>query len=74
MDCSKCGSSGHVISGDMNQLERMVMKADARYIIVVEKVFGLFRFFPNIMVFAFLCNDFFSSSGFCSACNIPAAG
>ncbi|XP_010658382.2 meiotic recombination protein SPO11-2 [Vitis vinifera] len=37
VDCSACGSSGHAISGDMNLLERMVMKTDARYIIVVEK-------------------------------------
>ncbi|RVX04198.1 Meiotic recombination protein SPO11-2 [Vitis vinifera] len=37
VDCSACGSSGHAISGDMNILERMVMKTDARYIIVVEK-------------------------------------
>ncbi|KAJ9706032.1 hypothetical protein PVL29_001546 [Vitis rotundifolia] len=37
VDCSACGSSGHPISGDMNLLERMVMKTDARYIIVVEK-------------------------------------
>ncbi|KAL6349498.1 hypothetical protein AAG906_034155 [Vitis piasezkii] len=37
VDCSACGSSGHAITGDMNLLERMVMKTDARYIIVVEK-------------------------------------
>ncbi|XP_034672744.1 meiotic recombination protein SPO11-2 [Vitis riparia] len=37
VDCSACGSSGHAITGDMNLLERMVIKTDARYIIVVEK-------------------------------------
>lgn len=72
MDCSACGSSGHAISGDMNLLERMVMKTDARYIIVVEKVFGLLKFSINIMVIL-ISKDFFSY-GFCSACDIPAAG
>ncbi|KAL9177594.1 hypothetical protein ABFS82_01G068800 [Erythranthe guttata] len=37
VDCSTCGSSGYVISGDLNLLENLVMKSDARYIIVVEK-------------------------------------
>ncbi|KAK6158278.1 hypothetical protein DH2020_005592 [Rehmannia glutinosa] len=37
VDCSACGSSGYAISGDLNLLEKLVMKSDARYIIVVEK-------------------------------------
>ncbi|KAL7160019.1 hypothetical protein ABFS83_01G066800 [Erythranthe nasuta] len=37
VDCSTCGSSGYAISGDLNLLENLVMKSDARYIIVVEK-------------------------------------
>ncbi|KAL0312544.1 UNVERIFIED_CONTAM: Meiotic recombination protein SPO11-2 [Sesamum radiatum] len=36
-DCSACGSSGYAISGDLSLLEKLVMKSDARYIIVVEK-------------------------------------
>lgn len=38
VDCSACGSSGYAISGDLELLEKLVMKSDARYIIVVEKV------------------------------------
>ncbi|KAL4339468.1 hypothetical protein GQ457_08G032230 [Hibiscus cannabinus] len=37
VDCSACGSSGYAISGDLNLLESLIMKTDARYIIVVEK-------------------------------------
>ncbi|KAL7122934.1 hypothetical protein ACP275_01G075300 [Erythranthe tilingii] len=37
VDCSTCGPSGYAISGDLNLLESLVMKSDARYIIVVEK-------------------------------------
>ncbi|XP_060971961.1 meiotic recombination protein SPO11-2 isoform X3 [Cannabis sativa] len=37
VDCSVCGSSGHAISGDLNLLDQLIMKTDARYIIVVEK-------------------------------------
>ncbi|KAH7840130.1 hypothetical protein Vadar_013039 [Vaccinium darrowii] len=37
VDCSACGSSGYGISGDLNLLEKLVMKTDARYIVVVEK-------------------------------------
>lgn len=44
MDCSACGSSGHAISGDLNLLEKLILKTDARYIIVVEKVFPLLKF------------------------------
>lgn len=40
MDCSTCGSSGYAISGDLNLLEKLMMKTDARYIIIVEKVFS----------------------------------
>lgn len=38
MDCSVCGSSGYAISGDFNLLNKLILKTDARYIIVVEKV------------------------------------
>jgi len=38
VDCSLCGSSGFAISGDLNLLERLVLHADARYVIIVEKV------------------------------------
>ncbi|KAI3792373.1 hypothetical protein L2E82_06250 [Cichorium intybus] len=37
IDCSTCGSSGYAISGDLNLLEKLVMKTDANYIIVIEK-------------------------------------
>ncbi|KAM2779518.1 hypothetical protein COP1_014780 [Malus domestica] len=37
VDCAACGFSGHNISGDLNSLEKLMMKTDARYIIVVEK-------------------------------------
>ncbi|KAK7406089.1 hypothetical protein VNO78_07706 [Psophocarpus tetragonolobus] len=37
VDCSLCGSSGFPISGDLNLLENLVLHADARYIIIVEK-------------------------------------
>lgn len=37
IDCSSCGSSGYAISGDLDLLQKLVMKTDARYIIVVEK-------------------------------------
>ncbi|KAK9202874.1 hypothetical protein WN943_013127 [Citrus x changshan-huyou] len=38
IDCSACGSSGYSISGDLSLLEKLDLKTDARYIIVVEKV------------------------------------
>ncbi|KAL6986314.1 hypothetical protein U1Q18_019681 [Sarracenia purpurea var. burkii] len=38
VDCSACGSSGYAISGDLDLLEKLIMRTDARYIIVVEKV------------------------------------
>ena len=42
VDCSACGSSGYAISGDLNLLGKLVMKTDAHYIIVVEKVIWYF--------------------------------
>lgn len=38
VDCSACGSSGFAITGDLNLLDNTIMRSDARYIIVVEKV------------------------------------
>ncbi|KAL8256015.1 hypothetical protein R6Q59_031082 [Mikania micrantha] len=38
VDCTTCGSSGYAISGDLNLLEKLIMKTDARYIFVIEKV------------------------------------
>ena len=38
MDCAACGFSGHAITGDLNMIDNLMMKTDARYIIVVEKV------------------------------------
>ncbi|KAI3772306.1 hypothetical protein L6452_03488 [Arctium lappa] len=37
VDCTTCGSSGYAISGDLNLLEKLVMKTDAHYIFVIEK-------------------------------------
>ncbi|GAB2296774.1 hypothetical protein Dimus_030880 [Dionaea muscipula] len=37
IDCSVCGFSGYAITGDLNLLENLVLKTDARYIIVIEK-------------------------------------
>nr|XP_048320401.1 meiotic recombination protein SPO11-2 isoform X2 [Ziziphus jujuba var. spinosa] len=37
VDCSVGGSSGYAISGDLNLLDKLILKTDARYIIVVEK-------------------------------------
>ncbi|GAB4857433.1 hypothetical protein Ancab_015342 [Ancistrocladus abbreviatus] len=37
VDCSTYGFSGHAITGDLKSLEKLVMKTDARYIIVIEK-------------------------------------
>jgi meiotic recombination protein SPO11 len=48
VDCSECGSSGYAISGDLDLLDRLVMKTDARYIIIVEKVFVYFGPFNQI--------------------------
>lgn len=47
VDCSACGSSGYAISGDLNLLEKLAMKTDARYIILVEKVISLSKFLIN---------------------------
>nr|GMD97649.1 meiotic recombination protein SPO11-2 [Ipomoea batatas] len=48
VDCSTCGSSGYAISGDLSLLEKLVMKSDARYIIVVEKRLAEDRIFNQI--------------------------
>nr|GEW12838.1 meiotic recombination protein SPO11-2 [Tanacetum cinerariifolium] len=37
IDCTTCGSSGYPISGDLDLLEKLIMKTDARYIFVIEK-------------------------------------
>ncbi|KAI3823612.1 hypothetical protein L1987_05051 [Smallanthus sonchifolius] len=37
VDCTTCGSSGYAISGDLNLLEKLIMKTDAHYIFVIEK-------------------------------------
>ncbi|XP_072964701.1 meiotic recombination protein SPO11-2 isoform X1 [Typha angustifolia] len=37
IDCSKLGSAGHAITGDLNLLSKLVFHSDARYIIIVEK-------------------------------------
>ncbi|GAV76132.1 TP6A_N domain-containing protein [Cephalotus follicularis] len=60
VDCTECGSSGYAISGDLNLLDKLVMKTDARYIIVVEKhaIFqrlaedGVFNHIPSIIITA----------------------
>ena len=41
MDCTACGSSGYPISGDLDLLQTLTLKTDARYIIVIEKVIFL---------------------------------
>ncbi|GLT56103.1 hypothetical protein SLA2020_291740 [Shorea laevis] len=60
VDCSACGSSGYTISGDLHLLENLLMKTDARYIIVVEKhaIFQrlaedhIFNHIPSILITA----------------------
>ncbi|KAG6788281.1 hypothetical protein POTOM_004343 [Populus tomentosa] len=60
VDCSECGSSGYAISGDLDLLDRLVMKTDARYIIIVEKhaIFHrlaedrVFNHIPSILITA----------------------
>ncbi|KAL6658989.1 hypothetical protein ACP70R_003029 [Stipagrostis hirtigluma subsp. patula] len=37
IDCSILGPSGHPITGDLNILSKLILRSDARYIIVVEK-------------------------------------
>ncbi|KAL8226935.1 hypothetical protein R6Q57_016767 [Mikania cordata] len=37
VNCTTCGSSGYAISGDLNLLEKLIMKTDSRYIFVIEK-------------------------------------
>ncbi|MCD7455292.1 hypothetical protein HAX54_027693 [Datura stramonium] len=48
VDCSTCGSSGYAISGDLDLLEILSMKTDARYIIIVEKRLAEDRVFNQI--------------------------
>ncbi|KAF2318727.1 hypothetical protein GH714_010335 [Hevea brasiliensis] len=60
VDCAECGSSGYAISGDLNMLDKLLMKTDARYIIVVEKhaIFQrlaedrVFNHIPSILITA----------------------
>lgn len=60
VDCSACGSSGHPISGDLDYLDNLSVRTDARYIIVVEKhaIFQrlaedrMFHHIPSILVTA----------------------
>ncbi|CAN1300541.1 Meiotic recombination protein SPO11-2 [Linum perenne] len=60
VDCSECGSSGYSISGDLDLLDRLTMRTDARYIIVVEKhaIFQrlaedrIFNHIPSILITA----------------------
>ncbi|XP_022022867.1 meiotic recombination protein SPO11-2 isoform X2 [Helianthus annuus] len=48
VDCTTCGSSGYAISGDLNLLEKLTMKTDARYIFVIEKRLAEDRVFNQI--------------------------
>ena len=50
VDCSACGSSGFPISGDLNLLDTTIMTSDARYIILVEKVYSLTNQGHNIII------------------------
>nr|AHY99544.1 meiotic recombination protein [Carica papaya]ALX26989.1 meiotic recombination protein SPO11-2 [Carica papaya] len=60
VDCSACGSSGYTISGDLNLIQTLILKTDARYIIVVEKhaIFqrlledGISNHIPSIIITA----------------------
>eukprot|EP00850_Spirogloea_muscicola_P014512 SM000105S13857 [mRNA] locus=s105:164962:167580:+ [translate_table: standard] len=60
VDCSKLGTSGMAISGDVRELEGLRFSSEARYILVIEKdaVFqhlaqdALFMSIPNIMITA----------------------
>ncbi|XP_057450007.1 meiotic recombination protein SPO11-2 isoform X4 [Lotus japonicus] len=55
VDCTVCGSSGHVISGDLDLLGSLILNSDARYIIIVEKRLTEDRFFhqiPSILITA----------------------
>ncbi|KVH90143.1 Spo11/DNA topoisomerase VI, subunit A [Cynara cardunculus var. scolymus] len=48
VDCTTCGSSGYAISGDLDLLEKLVMKTDAHYIFVIEKRLAEDRVFNQI--------------------------
>ncbi|XP_004298836.1 PREDICTED: meiotic recombination protein SPO11-2-like [Fragaria vesca subsp. vesca] len=60
VDCAACGFSGHAITGDLNMIDNLMMKTDARYIIVVEKhaIYQrlvedrVFNQFPSILITA----------------------
>ncbi|CAI0417086.1 unnamed protein product, partial [Linum tenue] len=60
VDCSECGSSGYAISGDLSLLDKLIIRSDARYIIVVEKhaIFQrltedrIFNHIPSILITA----------------------
>ncbi|KAK6935439.1 Spo11/DNA topoisomerase VI, subunit A, N-terminal [Dillenia turbinata] len=55
VDCSACGSSGYAITGDLDFLGKLVMKTDARYIVVVEKRLAddrIFNRIPSILITA----------------------
>ncbi|KAF7096039.1 hypothetical protein CFC21_098050 [Triticum aestivum] len=48
IDCSILGPSGHAITGDLNQLSRLNLSSDARYLIVVEKRLAEDRLYNQI--------------------------
>ncbi|XP_038906477.1 meiotic recombination protein SPO11-2 isoform X2 [Benincasa hispida] len=60
VDCTACGSSGYAISGDLDLLQKLTLKTDARYIIVIEKhaIFQrlaedrIFNHIPSILITA----------------------
>ncbi|PWA55193.1 meiotic recombination protein SPO11-2 [Artemisia annua] len=55
IDCTTCGSSGYPISGDLDLLEKLIMKTDARYIFVIEKRLAedqVFNQIPCILITA----------------------
>ncbi|XP_022995806.1 meiotic recombination protein SPO11-2 isoform X2 [Cucurbita maxima] len=60
VDCAACGSSGYAISGDLDLLQKLTLKTDARYVIVIEKhaIFQrlvedrVFNHIPSILITA----------------------
>lgn len=60
VDCTACGSSGYAISGDLDLLQKLTLKTDARYVIVIEKhaIFQrlaedhVFNHIPSILITA----------------------
>ncbi|CAN1300542.1 Meiotic recombination protein SPO11-2 [Linum perenne] len=81
VDCSECGSSGYSISGDLDLLDRLTMRTDARYIIVVEKhaIFQrlaedrIFNHIPSILITAKGYPDM-ATRYISSACNVRWLG